>query len=829
MMEEIPMDPYDFRDIESRWKPHWQRLGLYLTGTEAGKRPFYCLDFFPYPSGAGLSVGHCKNYVPTDVISRKRKMEGYNVLHPMGWDAFGQPTEEYAIRTGIHPSLVTRKHTDTYRRQMKLIEAGYDWEREIDSSDPSYYRWTQHFFLLLFDRGLAYQDESDIWWCPECKIVLSNEEAAGGQCWRCEKDVTRKRMNQWYFRITSYADRLLDDLEGLDWPEGIKAMQRNWIGRSEGARLTFMVGAPDGQDLPMPVYTTRVDTIYGATFCVISPEHPLVGRITTRDRMAEVAAYIEGARLKSNRERMAASEKQKTGVFTGAFAINPYSGERVPVWVADYVLMDYGTGAIMAVPAHDERDHQFARSYGIPIIEVVAPGGVPQGVEEKATVADGVLINSGPFDGLGSDRARARMTAFAEEKGFGTREVNYRIHDWMVSRQRYWGAPIPIIHCERCGAVPDRNLPVVLPEVDSYEPDDTGRSPLARVEAWLRTKCPECGGPARRDTNTMAGFACSSWYFLRFASPHEEDRPFDPEAVRYWLPVDLYVGGAEHAVMHLIYARFWTKVMYDAGLVSFTEPFSVLRNQGMILGADGQKMSKSKGNVVTPDEMVERYGADALRLYILFIGPFGADLAWNEEGIAGTFRFLRRLWRLCLESGAAGGEAEEGDRRDPELAFHLASTLRKVSEDMDGFQFNTAVAALMEFVNFLVSRSAGLEGNSGLRETLKQLLVLMAPMTPFISEELWHRLGFAESDEDSVHLQPWPLWREQDLALERMEMVVQVAGKVRARMSVPSGSTEEEIRGAALAQERIVELLGGREPARVIVVPGRLVNIIPGR
>ena len=817
---------FHFTEIERRWKQRWEDLGLYATGEDAERESFYCLDFFPYPSGAGLSVGHCKNYVPTDVVSRKRRMQGFNVLHPMGWDAFGQPTEEYAIRTGIHPAEVTRNHTDTYRRQMKLIEASYDWAREVDSSDPSYYRWTQYLFLLLFDRGLAYQDDSDIWWCPECKIVLSNEEAAGGQCWRCEKDVARKRMTQWYFRITDYADRLLEDLDTIDWPEGIKAMQENWIGRSDGARLEFTVESTDGETLSMPVYTTRVDTIYGATFCVLAPEHPLVARITAAECRPAVESYVSKARLKSNRERMAAGEKEKTGVFTGATAVNPYNGEKVPVWVADYVLMDYGTGAIMAVPAHDERDHAFARKFGIPIIEVIAPDGVPRGVREAATVADGILINSGQFNGLPSDEARPAMTTYAEENGFGAGEINYRIHDWMVSRQRYWGAPIPIIHCEKCGAVPDRSLPVLLPEVESYEPDDTGRSPLARVESWVSTICPDCGGPARRDTNTMAGFACSSWYFLRFASPHEDDRPFDPEAVRYWLPVDLYVGGAEHAVMHLIYARFWTKVMYDAGMLDFEEPFSVLRNQGMILGADGQKMSKSKGNVVTPDEMVERYGADALRLYILFMGPFEVDLAWNEEGIAGTYRFLRRLWRLCLEERPRDGRPDDALER--ELRYQLARTLKKVSEDIDSFQFNTGVASLMEFVNFLTSRSGELEAlGEPYRNAISDLLVAIAPMTPFIAEELWHRLGFATDDDDSVHTQPWPEWSESDLELDTIELAVQIAGKVRARISVSADASEEEVLTAALSHERIGELMAGKEPRRVIVVPGRLVNIIP--
>lgn len=799
-------------------------MDLYLTGTDPDREPFYCLDFFPYPSGAGLSVGHCKNYVPTDVISRKKRQEGCNVLHPMGWDAFGQPTEEYAIRTGVHPKEVTERNTKTYKRQMKLIETDYDWSREIDSSDPDYYKWTQYFFLLLYDRGLAYQDTSYQMWCPKCRIVLSNEEAAGGVCWRCEGEVTRKRMKQWFFKITDYAERLLSDLDDLDWPDNIKSMQRNWIGKSEGAEVDFEVRTESGKEIDLRVFTTRLDTIYGATFCVVAPEHPRLKDVTTPDRAEEVEDYVREARKRSDRDRLASAEKEKTGVFTGSYATNPYNGERIPVFVADYVLEGYGTSAIMAVPAHDERDHAFARRFGLDVVEVVAPGGEPQGVEEAATVADGLLLNSGPFDGLDSRTARKRMAEHARREGFGRAETRYRIRDWVVSRQRYWGAPIPMVHCEECGAVPDRNLPVRLPEVESYEPDETGRSPLARAENWVKTTCPSCGGAALRDTNTMAGFACSSWYFLRFASPHEKDRPFDPQSVDYWLPVDLYVGGAEHAVMHLIYARFWTKVMYDAGMIGFQEPFLVLRNQGMILGEDGQKMSKSKGNVVTPDEMVERYGTDALRLYVLFMGPFEADLAWSEEGIAGVYRFLGRLWSICSECPPEGGKDVDAELAT-ELRHHLASMLVKVTQDVDSFKFNTAVAALMEFVNFLSSRRGeSASASASWRAAIRDLLTVMAPMTPFVAEELWHRLEFPG---ETVHRQPWPDWSEDDLQRDTVEMVVQVRGRIRARITVDADASEEDIRRAALSQERIEAILNGEAPRRVIVVPGSLVNIIP--
>ncbi|MBN2587014.1 MAG: leucine--tRNA ligase [Candidatus Fermentibacteraceae bacterium] len=819
------MDPYDFGKLEKKWKPEWERMGLYRTGTDPGKEPFYCLDYFPYPSGAGLSVGHCKNYIPTDVICRKKRMDGFNVLHPMGWDAFGQPAEEYAIRTGVHPSAVTGINTDTYRRQMKLIEASYDWDREVNSSDPDYYMWTQFFFNLLFDRGLAYETENEQMWCPTCRIVLSNEEAAGGICWRCDGHVTRKKLKQWFFRITDYADRLLNDLDDLDWPESIKAMQRNWIGKSTGAEVIFRVRNPEtGNEFPLPVYTTRLDTIYGATFCVLAPEHPDIAGMVTSDRRDEVMAYSLLARSRSEVERTAAAERDKTGVFTGCFAVNPYNDSEIPLYVADYVLAGYGTSAIMAVPAHDERDHAFAVKYGIPISGVRAPGGVPRGVVEAAAVADGQLLNSGPFDGMDSAEARERMAEYAIDRGFGRTDTRYRIRDWLVSRQRYWGAPIPVIHCVRCGSVPDRDLPVLLPRMDNFEPDDSGRSPLARAEDWVNTTCPACGGPAERDTDTMAGFACSSWYFLRFASPHEKDRPFDPDAVRYWLPVDLYVGGAEHAVMHLIYARFWTKVMYDAGMLDFREPFLVLKNQGMILGADGQKMSKSKGNVITPDEMVEKYGTDALRLYILFMGPFEAELEWSEEGIAGTYRFLKRVWTVVNETSDQPFEEEDRDLMD-ELRFHTARTVKKVTEDIDGFAFNTAVASLMEFVNFLsANRERAGTAGSLWRDSIRKLLVVLAPMTPFISEELWQRMGF---QGDTVFHQQWPCWDEGDLVQDAVEVVVQVRGRIRGRMMLAPDASRDEMCRRALELDRIRELLDGHEPGRIIVVPGKLVNIIP--
>jgi leucyl-tRNA synthetase len=823
LVKDMTLNTYNFKKIEEKWSPVWERMDLYKTGNDPESENFYCLDYFPYPSGAGLSLGHCRNYIPTDVISRKKRMDGLNVLHPMGWDAFGQPAEEYAIKTGMHPAEVTVQNTATYKRQMKLFEASYDWSREINSSDPDYYRWTQYFFLLLYDRGLAYMSENHQMYCPECRIVLSNEESAGGVCWRCGGEVTRKRMAQWYFRITEYADRLLEDLENLDWPESIKAMQRNWIGRSSGAEVVFRIDSCC-EKIDLPVYTTRIDTIYGATFCVLAPEHPLLDSITRKDFREAVDEYVRKASSKSDLERMVAAEKEKTGVFTGSFAVNPFNGEKIPVWVADYVLGGYGTAAIMAVPGHDHRDHAFAVKHGLPIVEVIAPEGVARGVQDSAAEADGLLLNSGEFSGMESSEAREAMAEHARVNGFGAAHKRYRIRDWLVSRQRYWGAPIPMIHCSGCGTVPDRNLPVVLPQVDSYAPDDSGRSPLAACKEWVNVTCPECGGEAQRETSTMAGFSCSSWYFLRFASPGCDSAPFDREEVEKWLPVDLYVGGAEHAVMHLIYARFWTKVMYDAGMIGFNEPFSCLKNQGMLLSYDHQKMSKSRGNVITPDEMVVKYGADALRLYILFMGPFEAEIEWNEEGIAGTHRFLKRVWHLFIET-ASLKQCNTHGGFEGELRYQLARTVKKVTEDIDGFQFNTAVAAMMEFINFLSSgRDMAACAEREWRRAQRDFLTILAPAAPFIAEELWNRLGF--SSGRSVHEEKWPVWSEDDLVRSTVEIAVQVQGKIRDRITVPADADEAALEKAALESEKIRTHLEGRQPKRVIVVPGRLINII---
>ncbi len=629
---------YDFKKLEEKWRTYWREIDLYRTGSDEAKPKYYILDFFPYPSGDGLSVGHCRNYVPTCVAARYKRKRGFNVLHPMGWDAFGLPAENYAINHGVHPRITTERHNRNYRRQMQLIECSYDWSREFSSTDPGYYRWTQWFFLLLFKRDLAYRDTGSQWWCPIDKTILANEQVINGRCWRCGSLVTRKDLEQWYFKITEYADRLLTDLDTIEWPESIKTMQRNWIGRSDGVEIAFEIES-DGQAVEarsISTFTTRPDTLFGVTFLALAPEHPLIEQVVAEAQKEVVGAYVERARRMTEIDRLAA-DKEKTGVFSGAYARHPLSGERIPIWVADYVLMGYGSGAVMGVPAHDSRDFAFAQKYGLEIVEVVSPDGQDYGVD-RCYVEPGIMINSGEYSGQSSRKGGERLAADLAEAGLGQKQITYKMRDWLISRQRYWGAPIPIIHCPECGpvAVPDSELPVRLPDLDDFAPTDDGRSPLARVEEWVNTTCPECGRPAQRETDTMDGFACSSWYFLRFASPHYQEGPFEPTAMDYWLPVDTYVGGAEHAVMHLLYARFWTKVMFDAGLIPFDEPFCELRNQGVLHAADGQRMSKSKGNVVTPDEVVAEHGTDALRTYILFIGPFEGDVIWDGANMKVT-------------------------------------------------------------------------------------------------------------------------------------------------------------------------------------------------
>jgi len=828
---------YDFRSIEKRWQERWHADDLFRTPEDRTRPKFYGLDFFPYPSGDGLSVGHCRNYVPSDVFCRYRRMRGDNVLHPMGWDAFGLPAENEAIRRRSHPKKTVPQYVANYKRQMNLLGLSYDWSREINSSEPEYYRWTQWFFLLLYRRGLAYRSAAPANWCPSCATVLANEEVHDGACWRCGAEIEKKDLPQWFFRITEYADRLLEDLKLVDWPESIKLMQTNWIGRSVGVEFDMPIV---GHDAAMRVFTTRVDTVFGVSFAVLAPEHPLVAQITAPDRWEEVEEYVRKSRRVSEIDRMS-TERERDGCFTGTFAVNPVNGQEVPVYVADYVLLSYGTGAIMAVPAHDARDFDFARRYGLPAPVVIAPEGWDGRPLQEAHTGEGVMVNSGQFSGMRNTEGAEAIADWMEQRGIGQRRVNYRLRDWLISRQRYWGAPIPIVHCPSCGEVPvpEEQLPVLLPDVENYEPPGDGRSPLAAIPEFVNTACPECGGPAQRETDTMGGFACSSWYFLRFADPHNDRAPFDREKVEYWLPVDLYVGGAEHAVMHLLYARFWTKVMYDAGLVPFVEPFTRLKNQGMLLAPDPKnpgvlvKMSKSKFNVVTPDEMAEKYGADALRVYELFVAPFEDTVPWSEDGINGCWRFLNRVYRVVAErpgSFVPGWKASVRQETVSEEARALArkthQTIVKVTKDIEDFAFNTAVAALMELTNQIYDF---VNAKDGLRypcpvwsEAVETLILLLAPMAPHLSDELWQMIG----REGYTYHAPWPEADPEVAKADVLTIVVQVNGKVRDKISVDADAGERELERLALESPKVQAALQGRPVRKVIVVPGRLVNVV---
>ncbi len=808
------MKRYNPKEIEPKWQKTWEEQGIYRASEDLSKPKRYVLEYFPYPSGAAMHVGHVRNYTIGDIVARYARMQGQNVLHPMGWDAFGLPAENFAIKNNISPRLAIDQNTKRFKEQLMQMGFSYDWSREIDSTDPKYYRWTQWFFLLLFKKGLAYQQESLQWWCPVDKTVLANEQVEAGKCWRCGSDVEKKALKQWFFKITDYADRLLGDLDDLNWSDAIKTMQRNWIGKSKGAEVDFKLA--DKADV-IRVFTTRPDTLFGATFMVLAPEHPLVGQITTTGQKQAVEDYIKESQAKSDIERQE-TDREKTGIFTGAHAINPVNNEKIPVWIADYVLSGYGTGAIMAVPAHDERDWEFAKKYKLPIIRVVQ-NDAP---DEACTHDEGLMINSGAYDDLSSQEAREEIVSDLKKNGAADEHVNYKIRDWLISRQRYWGAPIPIIHCPKDGvvAVPEDQLPVVLPEIESYEPSGDGRSPLARVPEFINTTCPKCGGPAERETDTMDGFACSSWYFLRFADPQNEKEPFSRENAQFWLPVDDYIGGAEHAVMHLLYARFWTKVLYDEGLVSFEEPFKTLRNQGMILAPDGQKMSKSKGNTIEPDSLLSQgYGADSIRLMELFIGPWNQSAAWSIEGMGGTFRFLQRVWTLVQEHLSV----QVSDQTTVELPRALAKATKAASQDMHELGFNTAIAALMELVNELYKLKLTTDiGSKQWKVALTTLVQLLAPFAPHITEELWQQLGNA----GSVHVSDWPSWDEKLLITDTMVIVVQINGKVRANIEVPAGCSEGDITKAAQAHEKISEYLRGQAVKKVVYVPNKLINFV---
>ena len=825
------MPRYPFEQIERKWQKYWETHKCFRAEEDPAfprDKRRYVLDMFPYPSAQGLHVGHPEGYTATDIYCRYLRMNGYNVLHPMGFDAFGLPAENYAIKTGTHPALTTTANIERFRSQIKALGFSYDWDREVDTSSEDYYRWTQWIFMKLFERGLAYEAESPINFCPSCKTGLANEEVKDGLCERCGTPVTRKRIRQWILKITAYAERLLADLEDLDWPEPVKLMQRNWIGRSEGANVVFKVdtsgaGDENSEELFIEIYTTRPDTLFGATYMVLAPEHPLVKKITSAEQRAEVDAYLDAASRKSDLERTDLA-REKTGVFSGAYAVNPVNDTKIPVWIADYVLVSYGTGAIMAVPAHDERDWDFAKVFHLPIIQVVAgekpvPGQEYAAEPAACTIADGWAVNSGPFDGLPTKEVIARITAWLEEKGIGKRAVNYKLRDWIFSRQRYWGEPIPVVHCEKCGIVPlpERDLPLRLPEVSSYTPTGTGESPLALIEEWVNTTCPNCGGPARRETNTMPQWAGSCWYYLRYLDPHNGTAFAARDKIDYWAPVDLYVGGAEHAVLHLLYSRFWHKVLYDLGLVNTTEPFLRLVNQGMILGEDNQKMSKSRGNVINPDDIIRDYGADSMRVYEMFMGPLEVSKPWITAGLVGVSRFLERLWAIGEKPLVKDGTAVRGDpAKMEELTRLLHRTIKKVSADTASLNFNTAISQMMIYSNELAKLAELPEG------LWKPLVIMAGAYAPHLGEELWEKMGHGES----VSRCRWPRYDERFIVESEVTVVVQVNGKVRDKFSVPAGTAREGLEKTALELPGILKWTAGRSIVRVITVPDRLVNIV---
>ncbi|PLS14930.1 leucine--tRNA ligase [Bacillus sp. M6-12] len=800
---------FDHKTIEKKWQQYWESHKTFKTNEESGKRKFYALDMFPYPSGAGLHVGHPEGYTATDILSRLKRMQGYKVLHPIGWDAFGLPAEQYALDTGNDPAEFTEKNIDTFRRQIKSLGFSYDWDREVNTTDPSYYKWTQWIFLKLYEHGLAYIDEVAVNWCPALGTVLANEEVIDGKSERGGHPVERRLMKQWMLKITAYADRLLDDLEEVDWPESIKEMQRNWIGRSEGAQVTFAI---DGQDESFTVFTTRPDTLFGATYAVLSPEHPFIGEITSPEQKAEVEAYVEKVKNKSDLERTDLA-KDKTGAFTGAYAINPVNGEKMPIWIADYVLMSYGTGAIMAVPAHDERDYEFARKFDLPIKEVVAGGDV----EKEAYTGDGEHVNSGFLDGLKKEEAIKKSIEWLVEKGIGEKKITYRLRDWLFSRQRYWGEPIPIIHWEDGSAEPvsEDQLPLVLPKTKEIKPSGTGESPLANIEDWVNVT-DENGRKGRRETNTMPQWAGSCWYFLRYIDPTNEEALADAEKLKEWLPVDIYIGGAEHAVLHLLYARFWHKFLYDIGVVPTKEPFQKLFNQGMILGENNEKMSKSKGNVVNPDEIVNSHGADTLRLYEMFMGPLEGSIAWSTNGLDGSRRFLDRVWRLLVDDNGSitAKISDKDDSGKLEKVYH--QTVKKVTEDYEGIRFNTAISQLMVFIN------EAYKADALPKAYVEGFTKLLSPVCPHIAEELWDLLGHKES----IAYEAWPAFDEAKIVDNEVEIVVQVNGKAKTKLMVPTDTPKEKLEEIAMGDHVIKEQIDGKTVRKVIAVPGKLVNIV---
>jgi leucyl-tRNA synthetase len=818
--EKAPEKPkYPFETIEPKWQKYWEEHGTFRAeddGAYPKEKRRYVLDMFPYPSSQGLHVGHPEGYTATDIYCRYLRAKGFNVLHPMGFDAFGLPAENYAIKTGQHPAKTTADNINHFRKQIKRLGFSYDWEREVDTSQAEYYRWTQWIFLKLFERGLAYEAESPINFCPSCKTGLANEEVKDGCCERCGTKVVRKRIRQWILKITAYAERLLADLDGLDWPESVKLMQRNWIGRSEGANVRFQIALPCtplDKNLFVEIYTTRPDTLFGATYMVLAPEHPLVEKITTDSQRLAVTDYLDETAKKSDLERTDLA-KEKTGVFSGAYAINPVNDKKIPIWIADYVLISYGTGAIMAVPAHDQRDWEFAKTFGLPIVQTVATekGKLWEKEPDAATTAYGFAVNSGDYTGLPTDEVKEKVTKWLEERGIGKKMVNYKLRDWIFSRQRYWGEPIPLVHCEHCGIVPvpESELPLLLPEVKSYAPTGGGEPPLANAVDWVNTTCPKCGRPAKRETNTMPQWAGSCWYYLRYLDPHNTACFAGRNAIDYWAPVDLYVGGTEHAVLHLLYSRFWHKVLFDLGLVNTAEPFQRLVNQGMILGEDGQKMSKSRGNVINPDDIISNFGADSMRVYEMFMGPLEVSKPWMTAGLVGVTRFLERLWNI--------GQKKIVDTVSvsPALTKLLHKTIQKVSLDTDTLNFNTAISQMMIYSSELAKLP------EVPRSLWEPLVIMAAAYAPHIGEELWQQLG----RQTSVSKAAWPDFDEALTIDEERTIVVQVGGKIRGKFTAAAGTPKDELEKTALALEDVQRWLAAGDIEKVVVVPDKLVSVV---
>ena len=779
-----------FKEIEKKWQNIWEKEKSFKAKDLVSPQ-CYVLDMFPYPSGAGLHVGHLKGYVATDIVARFKRMQGFNVLHPIGWDAFGLPAENYAIKTGIHPEITTKKNIDNIRNQFLATGLSYDWSREINTTDPNYYKWTQWIFLKLFEKGLAYKKMLPINWCPSCKTGLANEEVVDGKCERCGAEATKKEIEQWVLKITDYADKLLEGIDSLDWPEKIKEMQKNWIGRSEGWEIDFKIN-----NIAVPVFTTRADTLFGCTHLVLSPEHSIINQLDIENK-EEVNDYVEKAKNKSDRERIS-EIKNKTGVeLKGIKAINPVNQKQIPVFIADYVLEHYGTGAVMAVPAHDERDFDFAKKYNLEIVWVI------DSEKDCAFIEDGTLFNSSEFDGLNSSEAREKIGRFVNAK----KKVNYKLRDWVFSRQRYWGEPIPIIHCEKCGIVPDYNLPVKLPYVEKYEPTGTGESPLAAISDWVNVECPKCGGKAKRETNTMPQWAGSSWYYLRFIDPNNNEEFVNKEKEKFFMPVDLYVGGAEHAVLHLLYSRFWHKFLFDLGYVSTKEPFSKLRNVGLILAHDGQKMSKSKGNVISPDEIIEQFGADTLRVYEMFMGPFEQAIIWNEQGVKGVSKFLNRFWDFVIKN-------KDNTETSQELIAEVNRLNKKVSEDIEKMKFNTSIAFFMEFLNLVENKKVG-------SDVLKMFLLLMFPFAPHMCSELWEINNYG-----NILNEKWPEYDKELIREKTVEIVVQINGKIREKIEVDYDFPEAKVKEACMEKEKVKKWIEGKEIKKILFIPNKLINFI---